>query len=146
MRVVVLLAAALCGASAFLAPSFTRPHHRMYLADAVVVEAQATKPDPTGFSMAQVRKMVDNLTAQNFKDALQKLEPFFLHEAGTTFYAKSIRRIERNAKILGVEMPEKYAFEASCTTKRRAKQNEFIQAKEAAAAAKAADDEALVEG
>lgn len=97
-----------------------------------VAEEVVESPPPvlTGLTMGAVRKSIDNLTAENFETTLNELEPFFLNEAGASIYAKSMRRIARNAKALGVTMPDKYAFEAKCTAKKRSKQDAFIQVKE----------------
>ena len=52
-----------------------------------------------------------------------------------------MRRIASRAKALGVEVPEGYAKEAKATAKKRAKQDEFIQAKMAEAASPAEAEE-----
>lgn len=120
------------------------------------VQESSARPKPTSSSLniSQVRKMVAKLTADNFSSDLATMEPFLLREAGSTFYAKSMKRIAQKAKEVGMSVPEGYALEAKATTKRRNKQNEFIQAKEgerlaaeaeAAAAAAAAEAEAKEE-
>lgn len=117
----------------------------------VVAEPEA--PPPSGLTMAAVRKHIDNLDASNFDSTLETLEPFFLNEAGSSFYSKSLKRIQRTATVLGKNVPEQYAFAAKCTAKKRAKQDAFIQTKEAerleaereAAEASAAATEALEE-
>lgn len=137
MRVSVLALLAV-GATAFQQPAFVTRSVRLSMADAVVEEEAVAeepvvtpKPAASGLTMKTVRSMVDNLTKENFAESLATIEPFLLHEAGSSIYAKSMKRIARNAKVLGVEVPEKYAFEADCTASRRAKQDEFIQTKEA---------------
>ena len=121
-------------------------------ADAVETESaeEAATPAPVAppapskpsMTMKELRKSVDSLTKENFSETLSKLEPFLTKEAGSTIYAKSMRRISRNAKMLGVEVPAGYAVEAACTAKRRAKQDAFIQMKiEEAAAAEPAEEE-----
>lgn len=62
---------------------------------------------------------------------MTEIEPFLLNEAGITIYKKSIRRISNKAKAFGVDVPSDYAKAAKATEKRRTKQDEFIQAKEA---------------
>ena len=111
------------------------------------VAAAPVKTELSGLTMAQVRKQIDNLTKDNFAATLATLEPYLLNEAGSTFYAKCMRRIARNAKAVGADMPEKYAYEAACTAKRRAKQDEFIQNKiaEAADASEEGEEEAPAE-
>ena len=104
----------------------------------------STAEATTSMNHAAVRKLVSNLDASNFSDTLSQIEPYLLNEAGITFYTKTIRRIGAQAKTLGVEVPEKYAFEAKATQKRREKQDAFIQVKieeAAAAAAEAAEAE-----
>ena len=91
--------------------------------------------------MRDVHKTVHDLTADNFAASLSTIEPFLLNEAGSTMYGKSMRRIAARAKALGVEVPEGYAKEAKATAKKRAKQDEFIQAKMAEAASASADAE-----
>ena len=81
-------------------------------------------------SVGSVRKSISNLTAENFSSTLSTIEPFLLNEAGSTIYAKSMKRIGVRAKFLGVEVPADFAKEAKATSKRREKQNAFIQVKE----------------
>lgn len=93
------------------------------------------------------------MTKDNFSSTLTEIEPFLLNEAGATIYKKSMKRIQRQAKVFGIELPADFAKEAKATEKRRSKQNEFIQAKEAerleaeaaAEEEKAAEAEAPVE-
>jgi hypothetical protein len=85
--------------------------------------------DTTGLTMALVRKQIDRMTKENFSATLDTLEPFFLNDSNEYFYTKCMRRIKRNAKHIGVSMPEKYAHEAACTVKRRTKQDEYIKTK-----------------
>mmetsp|Transcript_30211 Transcript_30211/g.42809 ORF Transcript_30211/g.42809 Transcript_30211/m.42809 type:complete len:193 (+) Transcript_30211:145-723(+) len=129
-------------------PSVTQ----LFMADAVAEDESATeeaapaapKPELTGLTMAQIRKMIDNLTQENFSATLSTLEPYFLNEAGRTFYNKCLNRISVKAKFLGADMPADFAKEASCTAARRAKQDAFCKerAVEAAEAAAAAAEEA----
>jgi len=105
------------------------------------VEVVSKATPKSGLSMKDVRKTVDNLTKENFSESLTSIEPFLLHEAGATIYAKSLRRIDVQAKVLGLKVPEGYASEAKATAKKRAKQDEFIQAKIAEGAAASAEDE-----
>ena len=108
---------------------------------------QAASPS-SGLTMKAVRKTIDNLTKENFESSLATLEPFLKNEAGATIYAKSMRRLARQAKVLGVELPASYAVDAKATSKKRAKQDAFIQTKEEerlaaeAEAAEAAEDAA----
>lgn len=152
---------ALGGAAAFtVTPSFgmVRQQSPLFMADAVAeetAEAEATpapapaapKQASTGMSMADVRKAIAGLTAANFSETLAKIEPYLLNDAGTSIYAKSMRRISRSAKAISVDVPEGYAKEAACTATRRSKQNDFIQQKiaEAAAAEPVADEPATDE-
>lgn len=150
------LAAVLCTTDVLaFQPVFFGSRSPTHLFDAAIAEpdvaaekvVQSTAP-VSGLTKAFVRTSIDRLTKENFSKTLSEIEPFLLHDAGASIYAKSMRRIERNAKELGVEVPAKFAFEAACTAKRRAKQDEFIQGKEAerleaeAAAAEAAAAEA----
>ncbi len=103
--------------------------------------------------IATVKKQIDGLTKDNFSSTLSEIEPFLLNDAGTTIYNKSMNRISVKAKALGVDVPAGFAKAAKATEKRRAKQDEFIQVKEAArleaeaaaAAAAAAETEAEAE-
>lgn len=116
--------------------------------EAATEEVQpAPKPPASGLSMSQIRKQIDQLTKENFSATLATIEPFLVNESGSSFYAKCMRRIARNAKAVGAEVPEKYAYEAACTAKRRTKQDEFVKAKiaEAEEAAAAADEESASE-
>lgn len=146
--------------AAFQQPAIGRPITRFMMSDAVAEpdveepttaeEPAAPKPPASGLSMAQVRKQIDDLTKENFSSTLATLEPFLLNEAGATFHAKCLRRIARNAKVVGAQVPEKYAYEAACTAKSRTKQDEYVKAKiaeaaEAASAAEAAAAEASAE-
>lgn len=97
---------------------------------------EVTRP-VSGMSMQDVRRIISKLSKDNFSESLATIEPFLLHEAGATMYAKSMRRIEVQAKAIGAELPQHYALEAKATEKKRAKQNEFIQTKIAEAAAEA---------
>mmetsp|Transcript_12081 Transcript_12081/g.33417 ORF Transcript_12081/g.33417 Transcript_12081/m.33417 type:complete len:105 (-) Transcript_12081:83-397(-) len=92
------------------------------------------------------------MDAASFSSTLETLEPFLLHEAGSTFYAKSVKRIAQKAKELELAVPAGYAKEARATAKRRAKQDAFIAVKEeerlaaeAEAAAAAAEEAAAAE-
>lgn len=78
-----------------------------------------------------MKKQIDGLTKDNFSSTLSEIEPFLLNDAGITIYKKSLRRISNAAKVLGEEIPADYAKAAKATEKRRTKQDEFIQAKEA---------------
>lgn len=103
--------------------------------------AEAPAPVPSGLSIPFVKKAIDNLTAENFDGTLSEIEPFLINDAGITLYTKSMRRIGVKANFLGATVPEGYAKEAFCTAKRRAKQDAFIQAKEAEAADAAEGEE-----
>ena len=106
------------------------------MSDDAVAEAEpevapaAPKPPSTGMSMADVRKAINSMTASNFVETLNKLEPFFLNEAGSTIYVKSLKRIAHQAKMNKVEVPAGYAEAAATNAKRIAKQNAFIEKKE----------------
>lgn len=104
-------------------------------------------------SAAEVRSTIAGISKDNFDDSLKTLEPALL-ESGSSIYRKSMKRIARKAKEVGAAVPEGYALEAKATLKKRTKQNEFIQAKEAeriaaeeeaAAAAAEAEPEAEAE-
>lgn len=99
---------------------------------AAPAEPAAPAVEPTGLRMKDVRSMVDKLSSDNFDATLKEMEPFLVHEAGATLYAKSMRRLDKQAKALGKVVPEGYAKEAKATAKRREKQNAFIQTKEEA--------------
>ena len=120
-------------------------------AEAVVAEVAtpaAPTPEPSGMRMQNVCATINSLTAENFSSFLSTMEPFLTNEAGSTIYAKSIRRIKVQAKALGTTIPEGFCAEANATTKKRAKQDAFIQTKEEeriAAEAEAAEAAAAVE-
>jgi hypothetical protein len=153
----LLLLAAFGVADAFVSkPSFARSCVAVALADvaedtetkAAVVEWPAF--EPSGLSMADVRKTINNISKDNLQASLDTIEPFLVNEAGSTLYGKSLRRLGAMAKEIGVELPASYAKEARCTKLRREKQNTFIQEKEegrvaAEAAAAEASEEAPVE-
>jgi hypothetical protein len=86
--------------------------------------------EPTGLTVADVKKSVKRINQGNFNDTLDKLQPFLVNEAGQTFYNKVMRRLAFRSKELGMELPTNYAKEAKWNQARRAKQDEFIQAKE----------------
>ena len=129
----------LCGsAAAFsVSPSFgvAVRQSKMFMSDDAVAEAETEvvvpKPPATGMSMADVRKAINGMTAANFIETLNKLEPYFLNEAGSTIYVKSMKRISHQAKMNGVEVPAGYAKAAAANAKRVARQNAFIEKKEA---------------
>ncbi len=127
----------LCGSAAAFSvfPSIggTR-QSKLYMSDAVAEaepQVDVPKPAPTGMSMGDVRKAINSMTAANFAETLTKIEPFFLNEAGSTIYVKSMKRIAHQAKVNGVEVPKGYAKEAATNAKRIARQNAFIEKKEA---------------
>merc|ERR1740139_59344 len=110
-----------------------------------ITETIAKKP-----SISTVRKTIDGLTKDNFSSTLKDIEPFLLEEAGISFYTKSLKRIARRGKVLGVSVPENYGKEAKATAKRREKQDKFVKAKieeikVAEAAAKEAEEAAAKE-
>jgi hypothetical protein len=123
------------------------------VAEPEVEEAAAAPVTPTpaapksGMTMQAIKKSIDRLSKENFSSTLDSLEPYLLNEAGGNFYAKCMRRIARQAKHLGVEMPADYAKEAKATEKRRLKQDAFIKAKleELAAASESEEPVADVE-
>jgi hypothetical protein len=150
---VLLLLAAFGVADAFVSkPSFARPCVAVALADV----AEATETDeaavvewpafePSGLSMADIRKTISKISKDNFQASLDTIEPFLVNEAGSTIYGKSLRRLGAKAKDAGFELPASYAKEARCTKQRRDKQNTFIQEKEeerVAAEAAAAEEAA----
>ena len=93
-----------------------------------------------------MKRQIDGLTKDNFSSTLGEIEPFLLNDAGMTIYKKSLKRIATKAKLLGVEVPADFAKAAKATEKRRTKQDEFIQAKEAERLeAEAAGDEESAE-
>jgi len=81
--------------------------------------------------MSYVRKSIHNLTVENFSKTLTEIEPFLQKNAGQSFYTKSLRRISRNAKFLGVTVPEGYAKNSNALKKKFIKQGLFIEKKEA---------------
>jgi len=120
------------------------------------VEAPVAPPAAlSGLRMKNVRKAIDDLSADNFESTLASLESYLTNEARSQMYSKSIHRIQVRASALGLTVPEGYAKEAKATLKRREKQNAFIQQKEegrmaaeaaaAEAAAAPAEEEAAEE-
>lgn len=116
-------------------------------AQSLVLSATAEASATSAVDRSVVRKAIMRMDKANFSETLSMVEPFLLNEAGITFYEKSMIRIKRSAKILGVDMPANFAKEAKATAKRRAKQDAFVQAKidEAKAAAEAAAEAAAAE-
>jgi uncharacterized protein YdaU (DUF1376 family) len=104
--------------------------HVLMMSSAAVAEKPVAAASPAKkLTLALVRRHIDRLSKKNFAATLATLEPFFLHEAKGSFYAKCMHRLERNAKTIGATMPEKYAYDAACTAKRRTKQDEYIKTK-----------------
>jgi len=144
----VVLMALVGGAQAFSTPAFGLKSAQpsvvaLQMSEeeaAAVVETVPTASAPvSGLRMKDVRKSIDSLTKENFSESLATIEPFLLHEAGSTAYGKAMRRIQVQAKFLGVEIPADFALDAKATAKKRAKQDEFVQAKIAEAAEAAAE-------
>jgi len=103
--------------------------------------AEATTEEPalkTEIDRKFIRKEIEGLTSDNFDATLKKIEPFLLNDAGATFHTKCMKRIQRNAKVIGATIPTTFAKEAKATEKRRMKQKAFIESKEAEAAEAAA--------
>ena len=120
------------------------------MSEAADAEATPAAHTPSKWTIPTIRKSIDGLTKDNFSTTLSDIEPFLLKTAGISVYKKSMKRISRQSKVLGVSMPENYAKEAKATAKRREKQDNFIKAKieevEAAAAeAKEAEEAAAAE-
>mmetsp|Transcript_125673 Transcript_125673/g.246295 ORF Transcript_125673/g.246295 Transcript_125673/m.246295 type:complete len:146 (-) Transcript_125673:887-1324(-) len=92
-----------------------------------------SSPSSHGSELAiqSVRKAISRLNSENFSDTLVMIEPFLLDQAGASFYKKSMNRIKRSAKSLDVKMPDGFAKEAKATAKARARQEAFIQTKNA---------------
>ena len=111
-----------------------------------VLLSSATATDTSVVDRSAVRKAIHRLDKDNFSETLAMVEPFLLNEAGISFYTKSVHRINRSAKMVGVEVPADFAKEAKATAKRRGKQEAFIQAKieetKAAEEARAAEEAA----
>lgn len=153
MNTIRLTAALLLLATSSHAFTITQPsfgfrvdQSKTFMSEAATTETIAKKP-----SISTVRKTIDGLTKDNFSSTLKDIEPFLLEEAGISFYTKSLKRIARRGKVLGVSVPENYGKEAKATAKRREKQDKFVKAKieevkaaeaEAAEAAEAAKVEA----
>ena len=119
-------------------------------ADTATATNTTTATTSSGISMGQVRKTIATSMedTDSFSASLATLEPFLVKEAGATSYQKSMKRIARKAKQIGVSVPVGYAKEAAATNQRRAKQNAFIATKEeekAAAKAAAAAEAAAAE-
>jgi len=85
---------------------------------------------PSGMELSAFRKSLKTISAENFSQTLQEIEPFLLNDAGSSLYAKSMRRIATQANLLGQKVPEGYAKDAAATEKRRAKQDAFVKVKE----------------
>jgi hypothetical protein len=110
-----------------------------------LVSLQGTSPSSSQssntaseLSIQSVRKAISSLKSENFSDTLLMVEPFLLDKAGASFYKKSMNRIKRSAKALDLKIPDRFAKEAKATVKSRARQEAFIQKKEAEAEAAAA--------
>jgi hypothetical protein len=162
----LLVVVALSGSANAFAPSPLCLAQRTALflsgevADAPVEKegAPALSRPSSGMKVSAFRKSIASLTAENFSRTLSDIEPFFLNDAGSTMYAKSMSRITTRAKMVGVTVPEGYAKDAAATEKRRVKQDAFIKVKDeermaaeaevaeaaAAAAAEPAKEEAEV--
>ena len=95
-----------------------------------VVAPAAPARNPSDMNLRVFRKSIRALTTENFSQTLSNIEPFLLNDAGSTLYAKSMRRISTQANLLGQNVPEGYARDAAATQKRREKQDAFIKAKE----------------
>ena len=130
MKVASLVLVLVGSANAFTSPSFgvSRSSTALSMAGETVVDR------------AVIRKSISKLDKENFSSTLALIEPFLLKEAGATTYEKSMRRLGRAAKSIGMEVPSGFAKEAKATAKSREKQNAFVQTKieEAAAAAEEA--------
>jgi hypothetical protein len=87
-----------------------------------------------GNNYGAARKTIDSLDKDNFSASLAEIEPFLLNDAGATIYKKSMQRIKRASKTIGVEVPAGFAKAAKATAKKREKQDSFIQKKIAEAA------------
>merc|ERR1719148_145198 len=108
-------------------------------------EPVAATPVAAEKKIPTVRTSIANLTKENFASTLADIEPFLLTKAGVSFYAKSLKRINRAAKVLGATVPANYGKDAKATAKRRGKQDAFVKAKieeVAAAAVEAAEAKA----
>lgn len=115
-------------------------------ADVPVEEEVAAPAAPartsSGMKLSTFRKSIKDITAENFSQTLQEVEPFLLNDAGSSLYTKYMRRISTQANLLGQKVPGGYALDAAATEKKRAKQGAFIKVKEEerlAAEAEAAD-------
>jgi hypothetical protein len=127
---VSLLLALIGAAAAFQQPAIggtyrAGQHHSALSAVAEPPAAAA----PAKLTMASVRRHIDRLNKANFAATLATLEPYLLHEAKVEFYTKCMHRLKRNAKDVGMTVPDMYAHDAACTAKRRAKQDEYIKTK-----------------
>jgi hypothetical protein len=134
MKVIGTLFALFVTAQAFTSKPFavTKVHAPTCL-------SAATSEGATEINRSSLRTAIAGLTAENFSSTLAQIEPFLLNDAGVTCLTKSVRKIGRHAKVLGVEMPANFAKEAKATSKRREKQDAFVKVKieEAADAAEA---------
>lgn len=139
MKVVSATLLLLASAEAFNNMAFGVPRAQ-YVAPLSAAAETATSE----VQRSAVRKAIMRINKDNFSETLAMVEPFLVKESGITFYDKSMNRIKKSAKALGVEVPANFAKEAKATEKRRSKQDAFIQAKieEARAAEEAAQEAA----
>merc|ERR1719469_1202806 len=89
----------------------------------------AEPPKPVVKQITYTRTSISNLTKENFSTTLSDIEPFLLNGAGRNFLAKSLKRISRASKVLGVPVPTGYGKEAAATSKRGEKQDAFVKGK-----------------
>mmetsp|Transcript_1088 Transcript_1088/g.2780 ORF Transcript_1088/g.2780 Transcript_1088/m.2780 type:complete len:193 (-) Transcript_1088:93-671(-) len=105
----------------------------------------------TGVDMSKkmlVKKLAsatkENMAAEVLNDKVKK---FMVEEAGSTMYPKYMAKIKQTASRLGVEVPDKWAYEAKGNAYQRAQlvakaEAAAAEAAEAAEAAAAAEEEA----
>lgn len=132
---VLLVAAGLSAADAFVPGDLPRAGTSRLFSEEVDQVQDVETPswpafDPTGLTVADVKKSVKGINKENFSETLDELQPFLVNEAGQTFYNKVMRRLAFQSKELGMDLPADYAKEAKWNKSRRAKQDAFIQAKE----------------
>ena len=128
----ITLAASFASISAFTTSNVVVRPSLSLAATATATEKKA--------SMGSVRKQIGSINKDNFDAVLKEVEPFLLNDAGSSFYAKSMRRIAVQAKELGVSTPTDFAKDAKATKKRRERQDAYVQAKIAEGAEAQADE------
>lgn len=63
----------------------------------------------SGMQLPHVQMLIDKIDENNYAESLKMIEPFLLNEANKDEYQEAMRKLNRKAHHLGIEIPHDFA-------------------------------------